>query len=239
MATVTELITKGLKMNGILAGDMSASTSDLNDGLTHLNGIIDEWNNDKLKSFAVEEKEHPLTVNVGEYSIGPTGDIFVASRPVKLEKVTVTDNYETTHDVELIQYDEYESIYLKTNGSSYPVLAYYNPDFENGVIKLYPLPQGNLTMKLLYWKPFPKFISLSQTISFPPGYEDLLCWKYAYEVNTYFGRSAPRTIEKGYFARNNKVNNTTAIHWVPTLNIETTAREGNNIIRNRTYLPRY
>lgn len=226
---------RALRMTGIYSGSEDIDSYDSIDCVNQMNGILESWNSDPMKSYAIKESEFALMQGKSKYSIGPTGD-FVANRPLEILYATTVDNYNLTHDLEVIRYDQFESIPLKNTGNSYPTVMYFNPTAPNGEISLYPVPQANLTLRLKYWESFPT--QAVGVVELPSGYSELLTYQLAVDMCSYFGRTPPVQVERKLKSLEYKQNELSATALTATVQVDTPNALGAQAIYKRNYIPR-
>lgn len=76
MATTPLTIISGaLRSIGALATGESVPSDQANDALTLFNDMLDQWSNEKMLVFCVQEVIHELTASQFVYTIGPNGNV--------------------------------------------------------------------------------------------------------------------------------------------------------------------
>ena len=174
MATVQTIINRSLRQLGQIATGQSPTASESNEAFIAINAMLGSWFNEKLMVYAIVDISIPIISGNTTRTIGASGNV-VSTRPPKLESAYVI--YSTTSiPVEIINDDQWSAIPEKTATSSYPTKIYYEPDYPNGTIYLYPVPNGSSTLHVMTWTPLTAFVALTDVISLPPGYEDALAF---------------------------------------------------------------
>ena len=95
--TILDIIKRAYKITGLLSGFQNLRSEDALDALDELNGILDTWNVDKLKSYNQVNNNYTLVVNQSNYTVGTGGD-FDGDRPVRIENMYVRDNSGYDHE---------------------------------------------------------------------------------------------------------------------------------------------
>jgi len=87
----------------------------------------------------------------------------------------------------LINEDEYSAIANKTNPGS-PMKSYYDPQFGNGILHVWPVPEdSNKWLSFPYKKPIMEFDALGDIADFPVDWYWYLVWALCYAVCPKFG----------------------------------------------------
>lgn len=193
MATIRDLIGGSMRLIEELGAGEYPSAESAADGLTSLNGMISSWSIQGDLIYTETTETFTLTGNDGSYTLGPTGD-FVATRPIRIVAATVNDG---ANDYELTVYDidQYASISDKTTTGT-PDSIYFDGNFPNINLKLYPVPDSAYTLTLYSEKPLTEYSSINDTLTVPPGWERGLRYNLAMEIAPEYGKQASATVMK-------------------------------------------
>ena len=137
MSTITEVITDALEITGMKSPHDALTTEWGDIGLRRINSILDGWNVDKTRGYAVQELEFPLVADQDVYTIGSGGD-FNTERPVKIEYAYVVDSSNVNHRISILDYQTFHQMEYQETSSSYPYYIWYNPKSPLGEINFYP-----------------------------------------------------------------------------------------------------
>jgi hypothetical protein len=155
-----------------------------------LNNILDRWSNENFMVYAINEIAYTIAGST-TWTIGPTGQI-VTTRPLSINSAFVrvtTSNGPLDFPVAVINVEQYELIGLKQLPGPWPRSVYYQPTMPNGVLNFWPLPaQGEI--HLFCQTLFSAFVTLYDTINFPPGYVQAMEWTLSEQMLPAFGRTA-------------------------------------------------
>jgi len=192
--TVNLIITRALRLLSQLNSGVQPNVSEQSDALSTLNAMLDSWRNDRLMCYTLQEEAIPLTQGVATYTIGPTGAL-VTTRPVKIESARV-DAGGISYEVRKMDEHEYANIGLKTQQQSYPLKFWYQPTFPNGTIYLWPVPSQAAVLYVTTWFPILSFVTVNDTVSLPPGWEQALTTNLAIEMAPEYEMEASSTVQK-------------------------------------------
>lgn len=178
--TVTDLIKASLRLLRVYGPNETPTSTELSDGLTIINEMLDSFNAERLLVYQIGRAAHNLTAGVSLYTIG-TGGTFNTARPIRIESAgLILDTSLGTQAIEvplevLLYQDEWASITLKGLTSTYPRKMWYNPTYPLGTINLWPVPSGSSQQIVLYtWGVLTAFTTVGDTVSLPPGYSTFL-----------------------------------------------------------------
>lgn len=186
--TARDLITSTMRLIGVLAASETPAAAELSDGLTVLNGLIDEWGVHRLTMQAVARYPFDLVVGQQSYTIGEAGD-FDIEPPITLDHVnlllpTDTSNPQTELPLALLTYDLYAATAIKELTSSLPTQCFYNKTTaEIATLWLWPIPQQTGLQVILYVPTVvSQFDNVTVEVTLPPGYYKALRYNLAIEL---------------------------------------------------------
>jgi hypothetical protein len=194
MADVTsDIITRALRKINQIAPDETPGTTDLNSGLTELNDLLDTWAAKRRFAYNVSFTAYTLTPNLSPHTIGPTGTFVVAQRPVKVVGATlILTNVTPNIDSPVLRIrddDWWNAQAVKSLASQTPTDLYYSPDFPNGSLYFWPVPNFAWGVRLELWGLISQFASLSTAFSMPPGYRNAITLSLAERLAESFGKT--------------------------------------------------
>ena len=165
-----------------------------------LNLLLDEWSARKPFAYAVDFNVYTLQANLSPHTIGPSGATFtVTQRPNRLEGADLILNTTPTNvDIPLNVRDEQWWLYerVKSLTSSIPTDVYYSPQWPNGQLFFWPVPTFAYQVRLETWTLINQFSSVSNTVVFPPGYQNALMLTLATQIAAGVGGQLnPATVE--------------------------------------------
>jgi hypothetical protein len=236
MSTITEVITDALEITGIKSPHDALTTEWGDIGLRRINSILDGWNVDKTRGYAVQELEFPLVADQDVYTVGVGGD-FDTERPVKIEYAYVVDSSDVKHRISILDYQTFHQMQYQKIQSSYPYYMWYNPKSPLGEISFYPTPINGYTIHFDVYFGFAPYADGTDTLSVPQGYERLLTYQLAVELCSHRGKTVPPLVYKVYKEIEGNVEAINFSVWMPETKILTpntnTVAESNYIWMNR------
>lgn len=163
MATVETIIQDAMFAGKILGQDQTPQANDLQLALRILNRMLDTWANDNLMVYASETQSFIMSAGVASYSTS-----LLSARPVSIAAMRVRIS-NIDYPVTFIDLDAWNAIPFK-QAASIPTNCYYDPTYPNGTMNFYPTPQAAYTCYVDTRDTF-SGLTLSTTLSLPPGYE--------------------------------------------------------------------
>lgn len=139
-------------------------------GLGKLNRLFDNWNADRKAVYCSRFSTFAFTPGLNPHTIGPTGTWVVSQRP------------ETIDTLNWINAGVFTEIPVSNDpgwyaGVSMPGMGgiarggYYEPNWPNGNLYLYPVPQTAYAVELMTRVVIAQ-VTLTDIFSMPPGYRD-------------------------------------------------------------------
>lgn len=198
--TVLDIIRRALRLIGVLATGETPDGPETADALQAMNWMIEQWSNEKLMVFYIENELFPIIAGKGTYTIGPdnTQD-FNTMLPVKIESAFARDNssgFNNDYKLELIPNDRYEDIFQKGILTTYPKYIHYVRSWPYGYIDLWPVPTRNYTLGLSHWHQITKYLVPSDIVCLPPGYKTALVYNLAEELSGEYGQTISQVVVK-------------------------------------------
>jgi hypothetical protein len=188
MYTANDIIRAAMRLIQVSAVDTDLTANELNDGLESLNRMLDSWSADELTLYEVIREQFPLVSGQNPYTIGYGGN-FNTSRPMKIvDAYLILNNgsIPVSYPMQVLGYDDYNSIRLKTLSTNFPNYMYYQPSFPLAEIFIYPVfapndpsTQGPAYINITSWKPFDIILDPTAYMSFPPGYQEAITFNLA------------------------------------------------------------
>lgn len=185
------MILNSLVMTGEKAINGTLDTSEQTYYLNKLNSMMESWSLERLMCYAIFQESFSLTASDGEYTIGVSTGDFNTVRPNKIVKAFTRDSANMDSALIILGFDAYDSIVMKSTGTTYPNYLFYDGAYPLGTIKLYPTPIAGLTLYLDSWKQLQTFANLSTALALPPGYQRAIETNFAIEAAPGFGSIQP------------------------------------------------
>jgi hypothetical protein len=197
--TVLDIIRRALRLIGVLATGETPDGPEAADALQVMNWMIEQWTNEKLMVYYMENMLFSAYAGIGTYTIGPdNSNNWQTLLPVKIESAFCRDNssgFNNDYKLELIPNDRYQDIFQKGILTTYPKYIHYVRSWPNGSIDLWPVPTRNYTIGLSHWHQIQKYLNLTDIICLPPGYKTALAYNLAVEMAGEYGQAISSIIQ--------------------------------------------
>jgi len=191
MYTANDLIRAAMRLIQVSAVDTDLTASELQDGLESLNRMLDSWSADELTLYQVIREQFPLVSGQNPYTMGYGGD-FNTSRPMKIvDAYLVLNNgsIPVSYPMQVLGYDDYNAVRLKTLSTNFPNYIYYQPSFPIAQVYIYPIfapndpsTQGPAYINLTSWKPFDMILDPTAYMEYPPSYWEAIVFNLAVRI---------------------------------------------------------
>lgn len=180
MATAQTIIDRAARLVAAVNSGSSCTAEESADGLIALNAMLESWQIDKLNVYSLTDTAFPLIAGTSSYTVGPAGNFALTPRPTTIEYCFVRVSNSDT-PVDIVSAEEWFAIPDKTEVSSYPTKAYYEPTLSTGTLLVYPVPNVVNSLHIVTWQSVSTIPSLATTIAFPSGYERAMAYNLAVE----------------------------------------------------------
>lgn len=219
--TARRLVTRALRLIGVLSQNQNASASDANDALETLNDLLDSWSLERNLILEESPDVFALTPGTAQYTLGATGDLAI-ERPNKIENAAIRRtgaSPQTDAALELIDEYQYSDVMVKTLASDIPTVMWPANDFPNMVLNFWPVPAAQCSVVLYSWKSLTEFVNLDSLVYMPKGFRKALRTNLAVDLAPEYGKAVPP--ELLVEANNSKANIKSANLKSPLLGMDT------------------
>lgn len=154
--------------------------------LTTINDMLDQWSNESMMVFNIQEIIFTLTAGKYVYTLGTGGEIN-ATRPLRIDSAFVrvaTLDY----PVAVIDINQYEMIGLKSLNGPWPRALFYNSDVPLSTVTFWPNPSSG-EMHMFAEQVLTNFATVNDTINMPQGYKMAMRWNLAELLMPSFGKT--------------------------------------------------
>lgn len=202
MPTGTDICTTALLRAGILGVGNPPSADQISRALALLNDMLAVWSSKRWLNYA--EIDHTLAVTGQQsYTIGPGGDISVASRPDRIEYGFVRLlNSGSTNPVDyplrqIMSREDYSRVTLKSL-RTLPTAFFYDSNFPLGTLFPLPIPDKPTEYELHFGTRviLPVLVTPATNINLPPEYNYAMKWNLASECRAEWRLPAAPDIDK-------------------------------------------
>lgn len=197
MSTASDLIRGSLRLIGAVAPGETPTSAEIDEGLSALNEMVDSWSNDGHMIFEEKRESFTLSSGTADYTIGSGADFDTARPQIVLRASAKEIGDETELPVAVIyESDEWQRISYKTTQSEIALAIYWQPEYPNGKISIWPVPNAASTLILYSLKPLSTFATSATTVSLPPGYYRALRYNLAVELAAEYGRELDPRVDR-------------------------------------------
>jgi hypothetical protein len=195
VTTAADLIKTAAQKLGAIESGASLTAEEANDGLNVLNSMLDALSIERRYIYQIQQESFTWTAAATSKTIGASGD-FNTTRPERIEEGTFfRDSNNNDYPVMVAENREvYDRITVKSVTSTYPQILFYDKAYPLGVLYVYPVPSGALTLKLNSWKILQSFTALTTAISLPKGYQWMIENNLAIALEPVFQLTAPDSV---------------------------------------------
>lgn len=185
MTTALQVITRAMKIAGVIGQNETPTSSEADDGLVSLNDMLALWSIDRTTMFTITQSNFALVNGTASYTIG-TGGNFNIARPSTIDYAFIRIN-SVDYPLTKINNQDYDSIAYKA-AAGFPQFFYYDKAFPLAIITLYGVPtQGTLYIDT--WTPLTSFTNLATDLTFPNGYATAIAYNLAIFIAPEYGVS--------------------------------------------------
>ena len=226
MTTVREIITDAMIEIGILDPSEAASANQAAWALRHLNGMLEQWQNDDLLIYTVDRTLYPTVANQQIYTLGVGGD-WATTQPVRPGQIDMVSVMVGTVEIPIsvLNDEQWRDVTLKSTPSSFPLLMWSNGNFPLNTLYFWPIPTGIYSIVLYTWGQVSSFADINATVTLPKGYRDVLVFNLAKRLAPGMGvQASPNTSEEARKA----LATIKKMNWEPTYRSVDSALLGNH-----------
>lgn len=194
MATAGDLITRSLRMLGVVddATGSVASTTQLANGLTALQSLIDTLNAQKITVPSMQTLSLTST-GATTYTFG-SGGTFSATRLPRVTGARIRVGG-VDYGMEIWSLDKYAAYPLKTTTQTFPVGVYYDQAFPLATAYFLPIPSSGNVLYVDGWTPNTTYAATSTTTVFPPAYDRYFAFQLAIDLAPEYGTQTTASMQ--------------------------------------------
>jgi len=188
LVTAQDYIESTLRKCGQLRPGYKSSPEFLADGLNEWGMLFDSWAAERTMGFSIPQYVYPVTgpgskSNGNGYDVGPSATNWVGPRPEAIVranlKMTSVGPQPVYLPIRMLSAEDWASLSIRQiPGINVTNLAYYDPQFPNGVFNVFPPLTGN-SIELFTWMGFSAPATLATAYSAPAGYMDAVVYSLA------------------------------------------------------------
>ncbi len=191
--SANQIIADALEKLGVYAPGETPAIADLNRGLTALNDMLDQWQNESLFISSLTTLTLNLSNGAGTYSIGPSGASanITTGRPPRIQAGPGAGSIAysgSATPLNVVSQLEWSAIQSRSPINGLPDTMFYDPQYPVGILNFSPTPNAAGMVATFYgFAPFTRFAALSTSAQFSQGTADALKNNLAIYIKPYFG----------------------------------------------------
>jgi len=194
MTTVRDIIKASLANIQAIAIDETPEAAIEQQAFYALNQMIDAWQNESLLIYNVQPSVFPFVAGQQTYTCGTGGD-FNTTRPVRFDSVYARDSSGNDYPIEVVTAEEYASIAAKYITTQIPQCMYDDGNVPLKNLSFWPKPSDSSWSVVLWsWGPIQSFTDVTESISMPPGYQEMIEYNLSVYLAPKFGKEPTKTI---------------------------------------------
>jgi len=203
MPSATDIITRSLRLLGVVGATDTPEAEELAVGKIALDDFVDSLGLERASIFTVSRNVYPLSSGVAAYTIG-TGGTFNQARPVWIDNASVIPDRTASPSIEVpigrpINIAEWQGLTDKSATGPWPTACYYDFAWAAGLgtIRVYPVPNTGLCDLVLYTPAAAStFADLTTVYAMPPGWSRMYRYNLALELAEDFGKTPSPRVER-------------------------------------------
>jgi hypothetical protein len=182
MATlVSDLITEAFIDLGEITPGRTINTLEQADAFLRLNQMLAQWSREQLTVYTVEHDVLALTAGTNLYTVGTGGTLVSTANPVRITGASsVSGNFRQS--MRVMSFERF-AVEIEDDLSSASILAKVlaaDIAYPKINVRVHPMPAPNPGNLLLdYWAALSAFVTVGDTVSLPPGFEEALHFNLA------------------------------------------------------------
>jgi hypothetical protein len=193
MTTVADLLKDSLIEVGSITPDESLTANESDHAMRVMNRMIQQWNAEGCMVYTLNRDLFSFIVGQQSYTLG-TGGNFNISRPVKIAMASVQDS-SLARPVEIplniLTDDEWRGVAVKATPSVFPTQLWIAGNVPLNTLWFWPIPQSATYQLVLYsWGKTADYTAVTDTVTFPSGYEEAIVTNLAIRLAASYGKPA-------------------------------------------------
>jgi hypothetical protein len=209
MSLVSDILTEAFLDLAVIAPGETISTAMQTDAFLRLNQLLGSLSTEGATVFNQVEQTFNLVAGSVNYTLG-SGGTFSTTGGLRAQKVTAwraNASGVLSSGGPALSMAEFGAIARQERGrlTAIPEAVGADTNYPLINIAVYPPPSSSPgTLTLHYWTPIPAFATVGDTVSLPPGYEDMLHFNLAVRLAPQYARATGITQELAANAQNSK-----------------------------------
>lgn len=194
MATARSMISRAMRLIGVLGQNETPEDQELQDAREALNQMLESWSQSPQRAYELITTVMTWPAATATQTIGATGDT-VAKRPEEV-KYAFQRKGDVDYPVQVLDYDRWLSIPDKTIESNIASSIWSDDAYPDATLSIYPILTEQGSLHLTYLATLQSFSAADTTVALPLGYERAITLSLALEIAPEFGVNVPPSVMK-------------------------------------------
>lgn len=194
MTTANQIITRAMREIGALDVTVSADGDEADACLDTLNSLIDSWVTNPSTAYNNQEVTITLPSGTASRTIGLGQQINVV-RPARIESAYARYS-NLDRPIEIVEKEQYDSILIKTLGTSWPEVLWYDGGLPTGNVYFWPIPAATIDVHLTVLNYLAEFSALTTDQTLSRGTRRALELNLAVEIAPQFNLPVSPNLER-------------------------------------------
>jgi hypothetical protein len=188
MVTAITIVKTAMQELGALGLNEAPSDDEAQSGFEALNDLISQNNSESTVIYSVANSTYPFISGQASYTFG-AGGVTSSNRFDVLFKAFIKDSNGVEYPLEVINYDKYSDISIKSLDSTFPFAVYDDGGYPVRTLTMYPVPSdSSYSLVLWYGKVIPALTGLTDILDAPSEYDRYYKTNLAIELAARLGR---------------------------------------------------
>ena len=184
-----DLITRSLRMAGVIASGETPTAPQSNDALKTLNALIGTLSNESMLIYDIQTVLFAMDGST-TYTWGGLGADIESVRPIAVSVAWYRDSEGTDYPLQIYSYDQYALIPDKSETGDIPLSLTVNSQATVSYFYPNPIPDSG-EIYVMAHSELPALGLLSTAIDLPTGYDRMLIYGLASELMLEYGLVNP------------------------------------------------
>jgi hypothetical protein len=182
------------------------SPAQFQDAIDELNRLVGSLNCDRLNIYSIATYKFPLTgaksYTMGQDPSGVTVADFDGPWPIAINRANIIySSPEIRRPLAILTDLQWARIRVQDIPNTIPYALYNDRAYPLANLYLYPQPVPGYILELYIWQLVPQFLTITDAVLLPPGYEDALVLNLAVRLVTQFSNNSnvPRQVDPNLY----------------------------------------
>jgi hypothetical protein len=188
MVTAITIVKTAMQELGALGLNEAPSDDEAQSAFEALNDLINQNNSETTVIYSVANTTYSFVSGQADYTFGVGGSTSTSRFDI-LFKAFIKDSNGVEYPLEIINYDKYSDISIKSLNSTFPFAVYDDSGYPVRTLTMYPVPSdSSYSLVLWYGKVIPALTDLTDILDAPSEYDRYYKTNLAIELASRLGR---------------------------------------------------